>query len=445
MGLSGGPDRGLDVPQVDLLWKPFRNGALARRALDAIQLERPVVQAPVAVVRPASPVEPVKSSGSHILLVEDDEIFRTIVEVYLEGYGFTFSYATSGAQALELARQHPPHLALVDVNLSDMDGIELIPLLRREDALLPVLVISGDRTPETLLRAIRVRSTGYHTKPLERHQFVEDVVRVLQDAQVARLQRQLLISKAGLSLQFVDLATTTRDFEEALRGLFMVYQPILRTHDRSIYAYEALVRSNSTVLKGPMQLLAAAEALGRIEELGKEIRRSIARTLQQNPDCYQPIFVNLHPTELGLELMAEEEPLRPYASRIVLEVTERAQLEADNTLQNVLKVLRDAGYRIALDDLGEGYAGLSWLVKLTPDIAKLDMSLVRDLHQSRLKRELIGSLVAVCKRARTLVVAEGVETLEEAQVLTDLGCDLLQGYYFAKPSLPFLKVLKIGG
>ena len=125
---------------------------------------------------------------------------------------------------------------------------------------------------------------------------------------------------------------------------------------------------------------------------------------------------------------------------MVLEVTERAQLASARNLPVVLESLQEAGYRVALDDLGEGYAGLSWLVKLTPDIAKLDMSLVRDIDKSRLKRELVASMVGVCRRARTVIVAEGVETAEEALVLRDLGCDLLQGYHFAKPARPFPSV-----
>jgi EAL domain-containing protein (putative c-di-GMP-specific phosphodiesterase class I) len=136
-------------------------------------------------------------------------------------------------------------------------------------------------------------------------------------------------------------------------------------------------------------------------------------------------------------LLRDDEPLIPFASRIVFEVTERAQLTSAQALAETLRALRAVGYRVALDDLGEGYAGLSWLVKLTPDIAKLDMSLVRDIQGSRMKRELVGSLVSVCRRARTLVVAEGVETPAEAETLRDLGCDLLQGYHFARPGPPF--------
>jgi EAL domain-containing protein (putative c-di-GMP-specific phosphodiesterase class I) len=190
----------------------------------------------------------------------------------------------------------------------------------------------------------------------------------------------------------------------------------------------------------PGELLAAAETLGRVTDLGRAVRRSIASTLAEHPERLEPIFVNLHPMELSADILMHEDELLPFTSRIVLEVTERAQLSSVQDLAETLRVLRTAGYRVALDDLGEGYAGLSWLVKLTPDISKLDMSLVRDIQGSRMKRDLVGSLVSVCRRARTLVVAEGVETAAEAEVLRDMGCDLLQGYHFARPGPPFPEV-----
>ncbi len=153
--------------------------------------------------------------------------------------------------------------------------------------------------------------------------------------------------------------------------------------------------------------------------------------------------MNIHPVEFRAPLLTHHaEPLLPYASQIVLEVTERAQLTPGLDLDRTVAALREAGYRVALDDLGEGYAGLSWLVKLVPDVAKLDMSLVRDIHQSRMKRELVSSLVSACHHENTLVVAEGVETAEEARILRVLGCDLMQGYYFARPADRFVETLE---
>ncbi len=231
-----------------------------------------------------------------------------------------------------------------------------------------------------------------------------------------------------------DLVATRQKFEASVEALYMVFQPIVRAHDGSLYAYEALMRSIGPY-SNPGDLLAAGDVLGRVDELGRAVRLAISRVIEEHPERTEPIFVNLHPMEFSADVLTrDDEPLLQFASRIVLEVTERAQLSSSEDLAATLDKLRAVGYRIALDDLGEGYAGLSWLVKLVPDIAKIDMSLVRDLHLSRMKRELVGSLVSVCRRSRTLLVAEGVEIAEEAAILRDLGCELLQGYYFARPS-----------
>lgn len=436
-------------PETPVLWKPFGADTLARRALDAVATSLPAepappVHDPLEAVRLAEPDGPVALRPS-VLVVDDDKMSMAVIGSVLEGRGLNVLRAENGGDALDMAAAHPVQLALVDVNLPDVDGVDLLASLRAGDPLLPTIVVTGDRSLATAQRSMRARASGYITKPFDRTQLVDEVERALAEGQLARLQHKFLISKAGLNAQFVDFATTAADFDAALAGLYMAYQPIVRPHDRSVFAYEALLRTNSTALRDPSQLLAAAEALGRIPELGHAVRAHIANTLLQHPDHTEPIFVNLHPSELRAELAGLDEPLLPFASRVVLEVTERDQLGSGESLRETLRTLRTTGYQVALDDLGEGYAGLSWLVKLAPDIAKLDMSLVRDIDRSKLKRELVSSLVGVGRRARTVIVAEGVETEAEARVLTDLGCDLLQGYHFARPGLPFPHVLPLDG
>ena len=88
---------------------------------------------------------------------------------------------------------------------------------------------------------------------------------------------------------------------------------------------------------------------------------------------------------------------------------------------------------VAVDDLGAGYAGLASFAQLEPEIVKLDISLVRGVHSSLVKRRLVSSMVTLCQELGSLVVAEGIETEAERDVLVDLGCDLLQGFRFARP------------
>ena len=151
------------------------------------------------------------------------------------------------------------------------------------------------------------------------------------------------------------------------------------------------------------------------------------------------MFVNLHAADLGDEsLYAPSSPLSAHASFVVLEITERTSLHRVTDVRNCVTKLRALGFRIAVDDLGAGYAGLSSFSQLEPDVAKLDLSLVRGIDASSRKASIVRSMLSVCQRELgTYVVCEGVETEAERDTLTSLGADLLQGYLFARPQRMF--------
>jgi EAL domain-containing protein (putative c-di-GMP-specific phosphodiesterase class I) len=132
--------------------------------------------------------------------------------------------------------------------------------------------------------------------------------------------------------------------------------------------------------------------------------------------------------------------LAECADRIVLEVTERSSLDRVPDVKDRVKSLRALGFKIAVDDLGAGYAGLSSFSQLQPDIAKLDMSLIRDIDLSPQKRSIVRSLLAVCRDDLDVqVICEGVETRAERDTLDALGSDTLQGYLFGRPAVGFTR------
>jgi EAL domain-containing protein (putative c-di-GMP-specific phosphodiesterase class I) len=136
-------------------------------------------------------------------------------------------------------------------------------------------------------------------------------------------------------------------------------------------------------------------------------------------------------------LYLPDSPLTSLASRVVLEVTERVSLDNLSKVREKVAALRELGFRVALDDLGAGYAGLTSFTLLEPEFVKLDMSLVRDVHQSSVKQKIIRAMVLLCRDTGKQIIAEGVESAGERDQLIELGCDLLQGYFFAKPGRPF--------
>jgi EAL domain-containing protein (putative c-di-GMP-specific phosphodiesterase class I) len=110
------------------------------------------------------------------------------------------------------------------------------------------------------------------------------------------------------------------------------------------------------------------------------------------------LFVNLHARDLMDEgLAAPSSPLASIASRVVLEITERASLDEVTDVRGTVTRLREMGFRIAIDDLGAGYAGLTSFAHLEPEFVKLDMTLVRDVHQSAVKQKLVRSMTKLCK------------------------------------------------
>jgi EAL domain-containing protein (putative c-di-GMP-specific phosphodiesterase class I) len=152
------------------------------------------------------------------------------------------------------------------------------------------------------------------------------------------------------------------------------------------------------------------------------------------------IFMNLHAADLNDDaLYSKTSPLYGCAPRIVLEVTERSSLDRVSDVKGRAQALRAMGYKLAIDDLGAGYAGLSSFSQLEPDIAKLDMSLVRDIDNSAQKQSIVRSMLDVCRNELGVsVICEGVETVAERDKLDELGAGTLQGYLFGRPAAGFL-------
>jgi EAL domain-containing protein (putative c-di-GMP-specific phosphodiesterase class I) len=174
-----------------------------------------------------------------------------------------------------------------------------------------------------------------------------------------------------------------------------------------------------------------------LPRLGRKVR-ALAAAAMSAADPSAALFINLHPLDLADEsLFDASSPLTKIADRVILEVTERAAIEQVDAVEWRVSQLRERGFRIAVDDLGAGYAGLSSFALLEPEIVKLDVSLLRDIDQSPVKQKLVASMTALCKDMGFLVVAEGVETVAERDCVVALGCDLLQGFLFARPGRPF--------
>jgi EAL domain-containing protein (putative c-di-GMP-specific phosphodiesterase class I) len=252
---------------------------------------------------------------------------------------------------------------------------------------------------------------------------------------LARVRREAARELLGRPIG--DRAGLEAHFASALNALWMAGQPIVSWRERKVFGYEVLLRTEATALRTPLDFVDAAERLDRTRELGRSIRAWIAGALRQGGPP-TPVFVNLHPSDLeDPELLADDGELTPYAGNVILEITERAPLDQIKQLAGRVSRLRELGYRIALDDLGAGYAGLASFAQFEPDVVKVDMSLVHGIDASPVKRKLLRSIIILCNDLGIPLVCEGIETVRERDIVAELGADLCQGYLFAMPERGF--------
>lgn len=372
-----------------------------------------------------------------VLLVDDEANITAVYARQLRRSGMTVEVATDAVAAAALVRSRSFDVVVSDVTMPGMTGLELLRAVREHDLDLPVVLMTGGPDVKDAIKAMEYGAFRYLAKPVPLPELTDVVTRAARLHQMARVRREALqeLSRGG---QISDRAGLESRFSNALDKLWMAYQPIVSWSSRCVFAHEALVRTDEATLRRPDDLLDAAERLGRLRELGRTIRARAAQTLTDHPTLEGLLFVNLHTEDLADEdLFSPKAPLSAFASRVVLEITERAALDRIDEPMTRMKRLRAMGYRIAVDDLGAGYAGLTSFAQLEPEIVKVDMSLVRGIHLSQTKQKLIRSIVELCRDLKIQIVAEGIETVEERNALIRLGGDLCQGYFFAKPERPF--------
>ena len=372
-----------------------------------------------------------------VLLVDDEEQLLRAVSRALSKHGYDVVCTPNGVEATHRLDQGSFDLVVSDIAMPGMGGIELLHQVRQHDLDMPVILMTGSPTVDTATKAIQLGVLDYLVKPFAMPDVISAVDRAVQMSRLARIKREAYEYLNRTGDWVGDRAGLEVSLAAAMETMWMAYQPIVCWSKREVFAYEALVRPIHPALPHPGALIAAAERLGHLHKLGRRLRAMVAEGVESAPEAGQ-VFVNIHGYDLEDEsLLSPDSPLSRIAPRVVLEITERASVNEIKDLAVRIQRLRDLGFRIAVDDLGAGYAGLTSFAQLRPDIVKIDMSLVRDVDKEPTKERLVRSLTDLCREMKILAVCEGVETQAELHTLLRVGCDFFQGYFFARPGKPF--------
>jgi EAL domain-containing protein (putative c-di-GMP-specific phosphodiesterase class I) len=209
------------------------------------------------------------------------------------------------------------------------------------------------------------------------------------------------------------------------------FQPVFDLVDCKIVSLEALARFWTEPMRSPSIWFAEANDVG----LGVELELAAIRSALQRLDDFPPgvaIALNVSPTTaLDPDFC---ELLLDVADRVVIEITEHAQVDDYDALQAALAPLRQRGAQLAIDDVGAGFANLRHILRLAPDLVKLDLSLTQEISRDPAREALASSLVSFAEGVGASIVAEGISSDEDLTLLRALGVDYGQGFHLARPS-----------
>jgi EAL domain-containing protein (putative c-di-GMP-specific phosphodiesterase class I) len=381
-----------------------------------------------------------------VVIVDDHIANVRLLERLLGDAGAGELHAfTDPRQALAHCAGALPDLLLLDLHMPHLDGFEVLEAMRElvpPGRFLPVLVLTADITPTAKQRALAAGAKDFLTKPFDR---TEVLLRVTNLLETRALHRQL--ERQNAQLQTALDEHTARDAEAAAEqqrrqrriegalaagALAMVFQPVADLASGEIVGAEALARFSCEPRRPPNEWFAEAESTGQGSQL--ELA-AISRALGDLDRLPAGAFLalNISPTTM---LHAAFGPLLDQhpAGRAVLELTEHHPVRDYAALSAALEPLRRRGARLAVDDTGAGYAGFQHLLRLRPDIVKLDTTLTRGIDTDPARRALATALVAFAHEIGATIIAEGVETADELHTLRHIGVPWGQGYHLARPA-----------
>lgn len=390
--------------------------------------------------------------GARVVVVDDNAANVALLErmLHLAGVSDTHGVTDSRGAAAFIA-ESKPDLVLLDLHMPYVDGFELLRDLksaRRNGEFLPVLVMTADVTDQTKERALSAGANDFLTKPFQRAEVVLRVRNLLETRGLyQRLQQHTTSLQAVVDEHAARELEAARErdrslerIERALRpdALAMVFQSIVDIGTGRVVGAEALARFSCEPPRPPNEWFAEAADVDRSLELEMAAVRGAVQSLDQLA-AGAFLSVNVSPETAITGELAALLSAAP-AERIVLELTEHRRVDDYDRLLRALAPLRLRGVRIAVDDAGAGYSGLQHILKLSPDILKLDTTLTCGIDTDPIRRSLAASLVTFAGETGAVIVAEGIETAGEMQVLHRLGIPWGQGYHLARPlPLPLLR------
>jgi len=376
-----------------------------------------------------------------VLVADDEETVRDVLEALLgsEPEIDLIGSAADTETAIELACKELPDVALVDVRMPGGGGPRATREIVRRSPPTRVVALSAHQDVTTVLTMLRAGAVGYVVKSDSTDEILSAIHRSVEGK--SSVPERLA---AGLASAMLEDVQGRRDssrssqlqrerVERAIddRAFTMVFQPIFDLDGGAIVGMEALARFSELPQRTPNAWIAEAEAVGLLMDLELALAGAALDGLESlPPDAY--LALNFSPETAASDRLRDLLE-RADPSRIVVEVTEQAPVADYDELREALSGLRERGVRLAIDDAGAGFASLRHIVRLDPDLIKLDITLTRQIESDPVRQALAVALVSFAEQIEATVVAEGVETELQLEALRRAGIRHAQGFLLGSP------------
>jgi EAL domain-containing protein (putative c-di-GMP-specific phosphodiesterase class I) len=378
-----------------------------------------------------------------VLVADDEPSVREALEALMavEPDLDLVASASDAETAIILAARERPDVALLDVRMPGGGGERAAREIGRISPPTRVIALSAHHDGAQVRAMLQAGALAYLAKGSPAEEILGAIHRAVGGT--IKLPEPPSFPAASKSPRHRTALEQTRSEQEDARErirqviqerMFAVaFQPIFDLTSGAVVGMEALARFSALPRQGPHRWIAEADRVGMSVDLELALAGAALQELSRLPaDAY--LAVNVSP-RTACSGRLQEVLERREASRIVLEMTEHSQIEDYVALTEHLSVPRERGVRLAIDDIGAGFSSLRHIIKLTPEIIKLDISLTRGIDADPVRQALAAALVSFAGNVGATVVAEGVERAEELEALRTAGIGHAQGFYLARPAL----------
>lgn len=356
-----------------------------------------------------------------ILVVEDDTALSTLYSRVLEAHGFEVCVAATGSAGLACAMKQQFDAVVSDIAMPGMDGMALLERLRELDPVVPVLFSTGQPGLETVQRAIELRAFRYLIKPVNLKALVASVARAASCCRWIRAKHLAALMVRQTLPPELGEHELGAHFSEGLNLLRVYYQPIVEGRGRRLRGFRVLARCLHPLWPTFDDLLRTAARLGRRQELRRKLWSLTMAPLEfLDPSLLLFVWTDIE----GLADVANQGAMSKHAHQTVLMVSDREGIAEDVEQRSLLSGLRSQGYRLGVDQLGDGYAGLNSLAWLEPEFVELEPGLVQQVAVAPDQQRLVKALGGLAQELGATLVAEGVTNESDARALAAQGCEL---------------------